>query len=157
MWIAATPVAPILEEPVFERPDGDQRHNHQHSGEDRDAEETEPNRHAERRHHPDRRSSRQAANVFALAEYRPSTEESDARHNLRSYAGRVDTRSEYRLEAERAEHARTDRNEGHRPNAGRVAAPFSLGAEQQTNGKSNDYAKPELEVALNLQVSGARC
>src|SRR6266853_1076257 len=103
--ITAAAVVAVFEEAVFNRLDGNQRHQHDHRGEDGDRVIAESDRHAKRCDHPDRRGSRQPPDQLALTEYRSGAKKTDAGHDLSRNTSGVHAGPETLLEAERREHA----------------------------------------------------
>jgi hypothetical protein len=79
---------------LLDRPEKEKHCQDEEGGEYRRNVKAKPDSHADRRHHPDRGSGRQAVDLVALAQDGARAEESNACHDLGGDTGRIGRRAE---------------------------------------------------------------
>jgi hypothetical protein len=151
MLLLSVPAFPAMEHAALERSYRHQRHEHEHGGEDPDANAPESDDHPYRRDHPDRRGRGQAPDIGARPKDGARAEKSDAGDYLCGDAGGIRAGAKEWLEPDRREQARADADERHRANAGRVTVEFPLGTDCDREDEGDDDAEGEIQIAAKRQ------
>jgi hypothetical protein len=151
MVLFDVPAFLAMEHAALERPYRDQRHEHEHRGEDANPKATESDDHPDCCDHPDGSRGGQASDVCALPEDGARAEKADTGDNLRGDAGGIGAAAEKRLKADCGEQARADADQRHRANARRVAMKLTLGPDGDRQDEGDDDAKGEIQIAAKRQ------
>src|SRR6266550_7842546 len=159
--IVMPPVPASPDESLLNRPDRHEHDDHENRSEDRDCVVAESNGHAERSRDPDRSCRGQPVNVIALTEDRARAKEPDARDDLCRDARRVDGFSKSRKESHRSEHARSDGDQPHGLDSGRMTSKLPFNPESKAEKQGDNQAQTKVDLAgyrqrLSLGPDGPR-
>src|SRR5215472_8103228 len=107
--------------------------------------------HADSGHHPDGGRRREALHAASLAQDGAGAEKADACDHLGGNPGRVDTTGEHRG-TQQGEEARATRHHGHGAEAGSVAAPLTLQADDGPQDERHHDPEQQLRLLFGAQL-----